>query len=223
MKVYLLVFLLLVVAGSCLGVDLYRYDRGQWIKLSEPNEYGSVEIVGEPVGGYCNRSNWDIGVSVKAIIETPPNFSFTKTAVAKTSNIETLTDGTFRVPNKQYAEWEVTIQLFSDSPIDNVVITDNFGGEFGVERISVSRGTVEFNYSGTTKKVSIKWIIGNSFSGPASLVLKVYTDKNPAGKQEFTSSGTHFLNSGSVLKYRIGNTQYSVNVPSVIKVVSYGS
>jgi hypothetical protein len=215
MKGYLVFLLFLVILVSCLGIDMYRYDRGQWIKLPALNEYGSVETIGEETRGYCNKSVWDIGVSVSASIETPPNLRFSKQAVAVTPNIEILPDGTFRVPNNQYAEWQVTIQLISDSPIDNVVVEDNFGGEFGVELISVSKGAVEFNYSGATKKVSIKWIIGDDFSNTATLILKVYTDKNPANKQEFTSRGSYSLNSGAVLKYRIGNTGYSIKTPSI--------
>jgi hypothetical protein len=215
MKGYLVFLFFLVILVSCLGVDMYRYDRGQWIKLSEPNEYGSVEIVGESVSGYCNKSNWDIGVSVSASIETSPNLRFSKQAVAVTPNIEILPDGNFRVPLRQYTEWQVLITLTSDSVMDNVVIEDRFGGEFGVELISVSRGTVEFGYSGVTKKVSIKWIIGDDFSNTATLILKVYTDKNPANRQEFTSRGSYSLNSGAVLKYRIGNSGYSISTPSI--------
>ncbi|MGC9063893.1 MAG: hypothetical protein ACP5JL_04360, partial [bacterium] len=71
MKTYLLILLLLVVTGSSLGVDLYRYDRGQWVKLPEPNEYGSVETIGDATGGYCNKSVWDVGwkIGTNEIIE----------------------------------------------------------------------------------------------------------------------------------------------------------
>jgi len=218
------ILLTVLVLFLTLGMKFYRYNpqTGQWVELTELNEYGSVEVAGEGNGGYCNKSVWDAGVSVKTTFEVPPELSFTKTAEAVTSNITTLPDGTFKVPNKQYAEWQVRIELTSDSTINSVIVTDNFGGEFGVELISVSRGSVDFEYQGETHKVQLEWTIGDNFSGTATLLLKVYTDKNSAGKQEFTSSGTHILNSGSVLKYRVGNTQHSVTVPK-IEVISNGS
>lgn len=219
--------LAVLILSMTIGATFYRYDpeTQSWIKLEGLNEYGSVELIGEKISGYCNKSVWDIGVSIKAKIETPPGFSFIKTAEAVTSNITTLPDGTFRVPNKQEAEWRVTIEIISDEPIDNVVIEDNFGGEFGVAQnpIYKSAGTVEISYKGETQKAFLRWTLGNNFSGKATLILKVYTDRNPAGRQEFTASKEHILNSGAVLHYTVGNTNYTVTVPNFIRVISYGS
>lgn len=219
-KKFLLGILILFVA---VGMSFYRYDSetGQWIEITGVNEYGSVEMIGEEVGGYCNKPFWDAGISVKAKIEIL-EFSFTKTAEAVTPNIEKLPDGTFMVPNHQYAEWRIKIEVTSDSPIDSVVIEDNFGGEFGVESppIYISAGTAEITYQGMTQKAFLTWTLGNNFSGTATLILKVYTDINPGGQQEFTSAKRHTLNSGAVLKYRVGNTNYMIKTPS-IEVISY--
>lgn len=219
-KKFLLGILILFVT---VGMSFYRYDSetGQWVEITGLNEYGSVEAAGESVSGYCNKPFWDVGISVKAKIEIP-EFSFTKTAEAVTPNIETLPDGTFRVPNHQYAEWRITIQITSDSPIDNVVVTDNFGGEFGVASppIYTSTGIAEITYQGATQKAFLTWTLGNNFSGTATLILKVYTDINPGGQQEFTSAKKHLLNSGAVLNYSVGNTNYMVKTPS-IEVISY--
>lgn len=219
-KKFLLGILILFVT---VGMSFYRYDSetGQWIEITGVNEYGSVEAIGEGIGGYCNKSFWDAGVSVRAKIEIL-EFRFIKIAEAVTPNIEKLPDGTFKVPNHQYAEWRITIQVASDNPIDNVIVTDNFGGEFGVESppIYISTGTAEITYQGASQKAFLTWTLGNNFSGIATLILKVYTDINPGGQQEFTSAKRHTLNSGAVLKYGVGNTNYMIKAPS-IEVVSY--
>ncbi len=43
------------------------------------------------------------------------------------------------------------------------------------------------------------WDLGN-LENEAELIIKIATRKNPAGKQEFTSPGTYFLNEGAWLK-----------------------
>ncbi|MGB9681458.1 MAG: hypothetical protein ACP5K2_05675 [bacterium] len=214
-------FLLIFFMFLTLGMSLYRYDAstGQWVKLEGLNEYGSAEALGESVSGYCNKRTWEIKVSTKAMVEVP-EFSFTKIAVPITSNIEILPNGTFKVPLKQYAEWKIIIRLSSTIPIDNVVVTDIFQPQLGIQDppIKVSRGTVNYT-PGPGRQTTITWTIGNNFSGDAELILKVYTKLNPGGQQEYTSPGTYYLNKGATLNYTLGETRYSVTTGEILVIV----
>lgn len=205
-----------------LGMSFYRYDpeTGQWIKIegSDINIYGSAEALGNSVSGYCNKWVWEIGVSSRVKVEIPPEFSFTKTAVPVTPNIETLPDGKFSVPLKEYAEWKIIIKVSSTDPIDAVVIKDIFQPQLGVQTFSVSQGAVSY-YPGPGLQTTITWTIGNNFSGEAELMLKVYTKLNSGVQQEYTSIGSYYLNKGATLNYTIGGTGYSVTKGEILVVV----
>ncbi|MBC7320392.1 hypothetical protein H5T89_07080 [bacterium] len=219
-KLFLVLLLLL-----SLGMSFYRYntETGQWESLEGLNPYGSAEALGDSISGYCNKGTWEISVSTKAVIEVP-EFSFVKIAVPVTTNIEILPDGIFRIPTHQYAEWKIIVKISSTNPIDDVVIKDIFEPQLGVQDppIYISQGTVNYTYSpGQMKKVTVIWTIGDSFSGDAELILKVYTKPNPAGNQEFTSPGTYYLNKGATLNYTLGGTGYSVTTEEIL-VTAYG-
>jgi len=206
-----------------LGMSFYRYnpETGQWEKLEGLNPYGSAEALGDSISGYCNKGVWEIKMSTKAIVEIP-EFSFTKIAVPVTTNITILPDGKFMVPLKEYAEWKIIIKISSTNPIDNVVIKDTFEPQLGVQDppLYVSQGTVTYSYSpGQAKKTTVTWTLGNNFSGDAELILKVYTKLNPGGQQEYTSSGTYYLNKGATLNYKLGGTIYSVTTGEMLVIV----
>ncbi|MCX7796547.1 MAG: hypothetical protein N2380_08525 [bacterium] len=217
-------FILIFFIFLTLGMSFYRYDpkTGQWIKLEGLNEYGEVSPIGNGDSGYCNKAAWEIRVSSRAKVEIP-EFSFTKIAIPITSNIETLPDGTFRVPLKEYAEWKIIIKISSTSPIDDVVIVDIFQPQLGVQNppLYVSQGTVGYEYGpGQMYHTKVTWTIGDNFSGNAELQLKVYTKLNPGGQQEYTSKGTYYLNKGATLNYTIGGTGYSVTTGEIL-VIAY--
>lgn len=220
-KLILVFFMFLI-----LGMSFYRYDpeTGQWIKIegSDINIYGSAEALGNSVSGYCNKWVWEVKVSSRVAVEIPPEFSFTKTAVPVTPNIETLPDGSFRVPLKEYVEWKIIIRVSSSDPIDAVIIKDIFEPQLGVQDppLYVSQGTVSYEYGpGQMYHTTVTWTIGNNFSGEAELILRVYTRLNPGNQQEYTSVGTYYLNKGATLNYTIGGTGYSVTKGEILVVV----
>jgi hypothetical protein len=123
------------------------------------------------------------------VLLVPLAFATTNDGVCITKEITC--GGSTTVTQDQYNYWWVTITLTNGNSFDitNVVVSDRFGGEFGVTiQSGPSQGDVAFSYSGATEKVSMLWTIGTLTAGStATLTLYVYTDTNPAGRQEFTS------------------------------------
>jgi uncharacterized repeat protein (TIGR01451 family) len=134
--------------------------------------------------------------------------------------------------------WEMT----------EVIVKDNFGGDLellsvdgnpvtvagkkGVQTIPVTYGVVDLMTSGRTEKVHMTWDIGELDSAEtAVLELVVSTDLNPGqgaktppGKNEYTSTGLHELNSGATLKFiDEDGTQLSAHTGSImVNVVEPG-
>lgn len=114
-------------------------------------------------------------------------------------------------------EWWIRIQICVSDTIDeieNVVLADRFGAEFGVCIVDWEggdSGEEPTTYTrGKSEKVFLTWNIGTIEDGDCATVwLHVWTDHNPAGKQEFTSYGTYYINSGAVAKWTYDGTKYS--------------
>lgn len=163
------------------------------------------------------------------VLSAPLAFATTSNGVTITKVItcsDTSPDSLYTVPSGTYEQWGVliTVQNGNNLPITNVRVSDRFGGEFGVTDppMAISQGTVQYSYSGATNKVSIFWDVGTiAAHSSVSLWLKVYTDVNPGGQQEFTSCGPHTMNSGAVAKWLDANgRQQSVAAdPIVITVI----
>ena len=105
-------------------------------------------------------------------------------------------------------EWyvQITIKNWNSYTITNVRLADRFGAEFAVQVLEYSGGsggTAPVTWTkGNSAKVFLYWYIGSLGPGESAiLVLHVWTDHNPAGKQEFTSYGTYDMNSGAVVKW----------------------
>ncbi|PVX24628.1 MAG: hypothetical protein CW716_09665 [Candidatus Bathyarchaeum sp.] len=111
-------------------------------------------------------------------------------------------------------EWWLRIQICPEETIENVMLYDRFGAEFGVCLVDytvVDSGEAPQMYTkGKSEKVFLTWNIGTIQGGECATVwLHVWTDHNPAGKQEFTSYGTYYMNSGAVAKWLYDGTKYS--------------
>lgn len=121
-------------------------------------------------------------------------------------------------PLKTDVQWalKMTVDLPGDwgGPIEDAVVYDRFGAELEIDSpfpVSISHGTVSYATKGRSEKVFLTWRIGRLNPGEsASLEINISTDRNPAGKQAYTSPGCYELNSGSVLKFRFEGKQYSV-------------
>src|SRR3972149_6116122 len=118
---------------------------------------------------------------------------------------------------------------------ENVVVTDNLGAELELDSggtppwywtgpadtLYPQKGTASYTTSGTSDKVKIEWNVGTlSYGEFVDLVFYVSTDINPAGKQEYTTEGTYYLNSGPTMKYRIDGKQYSLEMNTIMITVS---
>lgn len=84
-------------------------------------------------------------------------------------------------------------------------------------------GNLKVYWTGNSVKAHLQWNVGNMKAGEERRIyLIVSTDKNPAGKQEYTSCGTYTLNSGATVKGRLSTTGEQVSAKSnsiVIKVI----
>ncbi len=85
----------------------------------------------------------------------------------------------------------------------NTIVKDRWGAELDVESATPSSGTAELTTKGKSAKEFLEWQIGDLGPGEtANLVLRVHTDLNPAGHQQYTSPGEYEYNSGAVVKFR---------------------
>jgi len=82
---------------------------------------------------------------------------------------------------------------------DGTTITHKLDG------IGVTFGKTPYKFhiewSGKTHKIHLEWQIDNLKAGKTiTIIIGISTDLNPGGKQEYTSSCEHCINSGAVLK-----------------------
>ncbi len=221
--------LLLALLGSVVSaqqspekVPVWRLVDNTWQTLPSQNDYATCERI-EPYSYYCNAGK-DIPVKVVCKVDCFKQFSKTAEIADGFENVIQLNeDGTFTVLHLYTpAEWVVTITVPNNThiPMEDVMIYDRFGGEFGVELISNTHGGVNFNHSGNTEKVHLVWNIGTLDPGEvAELKLRVYTDINPGGIQEFSSAHEDDpvrLNSGAVLKYTQEGKKFSEDTASIL-------
>jgi hypothetical protein len=91
----------------------------------------------------------------------------------------------------------------------NVTITNGTGiqiysGLLNKSGVTIGDEPYEFHISwtGRTHKAHFAWTIGPLASGNSTeITINVSTDENPSGKQEYTSTDIHYLNSGATLKF----------------------
>lgn len=132
-------------------------------------------------------------------------------------------DGDMVVEVGENCVWLVTIYLVNDqgAPMTNVKVTDNLGGELEIDSyVYISKGTVDVVTTGASEKIHLTWNVGNLAVGePAWLIFYISTDINPGGKQEYTSPGEYFLNSGPTMKWLIDGIQGSLEMPPIMVTV----
>ncbi|MFX0146001.1 MAG: hypothetical protein ACFE9C_18185, partial [Candidatus Hodarchaeota archaeon] len=114
---------------------------------------------------------------------------------------------TLSILTETETQWAVVMEVtnpFSYTMTDTK-ITDRFGAEIEIDQpfpSTITHGTASYYTNGKSEKVFLTWDIGDLLPGEtARLIILVSTDLNPAGHQEYTSSGVHELNSGATLKF----------------------
>jgi hypothetical protein len=124
------------------------------------------------------------------------------------------------IPVNTETQWALVISVTNpfDYTMKNTVITDRFGAEIEVDEIlvhSVYDDAMSFVrltlapgiiLKGNSDKVFLTWTVGDLLPGEtARLKLLVSTDRNPAGKQEYSSPSPldepYEMNSGATLKF----------------------
>jgi len=83
-------------------------------------------------------------------------------------------------------------------------------------------GIPEVTLHGGSDQCRVTWYIGSLASGESAWVdLQVETDINPGGKQEFTSCGEYYLNSGAVVKWLDDRGKQHSNEADPVVVTTY--
>jgi PKD repeat protein len=178
---------------------LYDYDMSGNYQIHYPND-GEQVLTGKyyiyPYPGKCEPAEIEIIERPGLIIE--------KEKIS----------GPDEIPTHTYHEWELKITVSGASPTksyENVVVYDVLPAELTLLEFELSQGTLTETKKGKGKMgaTHLLWDVGN-LENEAELIIKIATRKNPAGKQEFTSPGTYFLNEGAWLKYFDNSTQENI-------------
>ena len=187
-------FLPLIVAGMALAilvplvgayeahvVDVRAHVKGQpftkTMRLAEPSDWEGMGIA------FPNPPNGDDpGTAEYDPVVTDPN----------------------SVPEKTCVVWVVTISVPNTEgyTMQRVTVRDNFNAEVAIAVMDFSHGTVNIVVKPNQYSVNV-WEFFNFAPGEtAELELLVWTKLNKGDKQEFTSTGPHWINeSGVTMKW----------------------
>ena len=174
-------------------------------------------------------------IDVKAYLKEEP-FIITKFARLATDEEAALAGNPTNPPGISWNDvpvftritWVVTIAISNpyDYVMTDVIVKDNFSAELNGELISdVPLETLIKRYTKgkapmktiEPQQIRIEWEVGTLAPGEsATLELLVWTKFNPAGKQEYTSTGWYTMNSGPTMKWldNFGH-QWSAEAPSL--------
>ncbi len=110
-----------------------------------------------------------------------------------------LIDGDETVKTGVKESWTFRIELINHGFSKEFTIKDVIPAEFEISEIVVSNGNYTITQSGNGAMGSTKIFWTVKTSGMEYIEITISTKLNPAGKQEFTSPGIYFLNSGAEL------------------------
>jgi hypothetical protein len=142
--------------------------------------------------------HWDIEIGVSTEVDlydakVSDNFG----AELKIDHITT--------PTKTYTFTYLDYESKYPTTLAKVNISDGTTITHKLDWIGVTFGSKPYKFhidwSGTTHKVHFEWYIGELKAGKTiTVTIGISTDLNPGGKQEFTSTCEHCINSGAVVK-----------------------
>ncbi|AIF70243.1 hypothetical protein PAP_09325 [Palaeococcus pacificus DY20341] len=189
-------------SGLPVNMDVWiETEDGVEREIASEDKYtfmGNVSVGDVPAGEYIIPlefyAHWDGG---DAEITTCP----IRIIVVGDPTIEKiLLEGNTTVPTHTYLEWKFRILVTNHGIERNLTIKDVIPGEFGVDenRTSASKGVYAFTPHG--KSTHLEWNVTLEAEESAYIDITIYTRKNPAGKQEFTSCGDYPLNDGATIK-----------------------
>ena len=117
-----------------------------------------------------------------------------------------------QIPGKTYT---FTYPDYEDKyPTKNAKVTISGEGTHNLDRKGVTFGAEPYKlhiyWSGSSHKIHFEWIIGELKADETiTIIVRVSTDLNPGGQQEFTSPCEHCINSGAVVKAKWGSKRIS--------------
>lgn len=146
-------------------------------------------------------------------------------ACSKTAYFVSDGDGDGIIEVGEQVIWILSIVLHNNltSTMTDVVVEDRLAAELAINTtfgFQKTKGSVSYYTTGKSEKVHLTWEVGDL--APGELVVlwfKVYTDLNPAGRQEYTSPGIYELNSGPVMKFYVGGVQDSWELNEILVTV----
>ncbi len=183
--------------------ELVRDLEDHWkVVLKVPCIHGTVgqDYVGPII--YKDGADYgtDIWVEVTGFSYDGPADGFKKVMIGPTV-----------VPTFTEVEWTFYFTVTNDFGyiMKDLEVKDNFGAELDVTDyydVQFVYGSPGWTYEQTTNPSGtqdrISWTIDELAPGDTgTLILKVKTKLNPAGKQEYTSPGVYEMNSGATLKW----------------------
>jgi len=141
--------------------------------------------------------HWDIEIGVRTSVDLE------RVTVSDRFGAELKIDS-ITIPGKTYT---FTYPNYEEEyPTEDATVTISRVGTYNLNREGVTFGAEPYKFhiywTGMSHKVHFeKWSIGKLKAGETiTIIVRVSTDLNPGGKQEFTSPCEHCINSGAVLK-----------------------
>lgn len=122
------------------------------------------------------------------------------------------------VPIATVVYFTMRITLHAYAPVTAATVMDGIGADLVLDQYAQSSGVVEYGKAGKGKMGATKvtWTIGDpEVSVDYTLDLYVHTGLNPRQKQEYTSTGIQYLNSGPELHFTYETVEYVVQGPAV--------
>lgn len=142
-------------------------------------------------------------------------------ACQKTAYFVSDGDGDGIIEVGEQVVWVLSIVISNDlsTTMTDVVVKDNLAAELAINMtfgFHKTKGSVSYYTTGRSEKVHLTWQVGDLAPGERVVLwFKVFTDMNPAGRQEYTSPGEYDLNSGPVMKYNVDGVQDSLELNAI--------
>ncbi len=198
------------------GADFYIKSQGDLIKFENPTtiESGESAVIYGTFNGSVGNYSIPITIDVQWINGSAYVESCTINISDPLPEIEkTLLKGNQTVKTGVKESWTFRITLTNYGSEQTYTVKDTIPAEYEVINVVPSNGTYALEQPGHGKMgpTKLKWIV--TVENDEHVDVTVSTKLNPAGKQEFTCSGLHTLNSGAeIMGYGITSNGIMLNV-----------
>jgi hypothetical protein len=110
-----------------------------------------------------------------------------------------------------FHEWWVRIRINVSDTMEDVILAEKFGPEFGVCLVNWNGSREDPQlYTTEDSEQVLTWNVGDiQAGGQATVWVHVWTNQS-SSEQEFTSYGTYYLNPEAIVKWKVDGTEYGV-------------